>query len=151
MGETRTMWYTPVKLSAMRLPNLPQSAKGIRERATREGWEQRRVPGRGGRDGMLVEFQPPPDVQLQIDELANGEVKPAAMVITQESRSEYHGERSTPLLREVVVALDHAIQEHQLSLNIELRADAIAMVYDLCLFTREPVDTVIARVLRLIM
>ena len=67
-----------------------------------------------------------------------------------EPPSEYHGEKSTPLLREVVVALDRAIHTRQVSVDIERRADLIVMAYDLCLFTRDPVESVVDRVLRLI-
>lgn len=62
-------WHAPKDLAKLRSRDLPKSVKGIRERAQREGWESRRVRGRGGRDGMRTEYQPPADVQQQIDEI----------------------------------------------------------------------------------
>lgn len=151
MGNEDGKWYSAKELAEFGLRGFPGSQRRIHDVVKREKWATRQVRSRGGRAGLRNEYQPPPDVQRQIDGLANDGAKPATMVIAQEPPSEYHGERSTPLLREVVVALDRAIQERQLSLDIELKADAIAMVYDLCLFTREPVNTVIDRVLRLIL
>lgn len=80
-------WYTPVALKVIGLPGFPLTAKGIREKVERAGWERRLVPGRGGRDGMHNEYQPPPDVQRQIDEIVAGrsaqEAQPAPQSIVE--------------------------------------------------------------------
>jgi len=62
-------WHSIHALHLFRLKGLPRSQKGIRERAQREGWSSREVPGKGGPGGMRTEYQPPPDVQRQINEI----------------------------------------------------------------------------------
>ena len=37
--------------------------------ARREKWPSREVPSKGGKRGMRTEYQPPPDIQRQIDEI----------------------------------------------------------------------------------
>lgn len=43
-----TRWLSASEVAAMELPGLPRSAKGVLERAKREGWESRPRQGRGG-------------------------------------------------------------------------------------------------------
>lgn len=62
-------WYPVHALHLMGLKGLPRSQKGIRERAQRDGWPSREAPGKGGPGGTRVEYRPPADVQLQINEI----------------------------------------------------------------------------------
>lgn len=53
----------------MQVPGLPRSSKGVRDRVTTQRWPSRTVEGRGGPGGTKVEYQPPTDIQRQIDEI----------------------------------------------------------------------------------
>lgn len=143
MGKS---YYPVQELFLMQIPGMPKTTHGIRARAQSQQWPSRKVPGRGGPGGQRFEYQPPPEIQREIDAIEAGKegLLPRR---AGEPPFEYHGEKSTPLLREVVIALERAIKERQLSPDPEIRADAIAMAYDLCLFTRDPVEIVVARVL----
>ena len=63
------MWYSPVDLAKLQCPSLPKTAKGIHERAKKEGWPSQKVRSRGGRDGTKFVYELPPDIQRQIDEI----------------------------------------------------------------------------------
>ncbi len=63
------MWYTPAAIAKLKCPTLPLTAKGVRDRARKERWPSRKVRGRGGREGMRTEYQPPAEVLSQIIEI----------------------------------------------------------------------------------
>lgn len=52
---------------------LPGTARGCRLRAQREGWESMVIKGRGGPNGELTVYMPPPPVQAAISELSAAE------------------------------------------------------------------------------
>lgn len=56
-------WYSAAELAAMKLPGLPTTEKRLRERAQKEGWVSRQVPGKGGKSGLRTEYQPPKAVR----------------------------------------------------------------------------------------
>lgn len=52
----------------MKLPGLPGSERGIRNRVRKDGWASRQVQGSGGKDGLRTEYQPPAKVMALIKE-----------------------------------------------------------------------------------
>jgi len=48
--------YSAAELAAMKLPGLPTSERRINDRARKEGWTSRQVPGKGGKGGMRTEY-----------------------------------------------------------------------------------------------
>ena len=86
-------WYPVHALHLYRLKDLPRSQKGIRERAQRDGWPGREVPGKGGPGGTRVEYQPPPDIQSQIDVIEAQRAREGAVVDGVEAqRASAHSE-----------------------------------------------------------
>lgn len=61
-------WYTAAQLAAMKLPGLPGSEPGMRDRMKVQGWASRQVPCKGGKGGMRTEYQPPKAVLMAISE-----------------------------------------------------------------------------------
>lgn len=48
--------YSAAELAAMKLPGLPANERRMRDRATKEKWASRQVPGKGGKGGMRTEY-----------------------------------------------------------------------------------------------
>lgn len=59
-------WHSAAEIAAMKSPGLPTTEKRVRERAQRESWTSRQVPGKGGKGGLRTEYQPPKAVQSAI-------------------------------------------------------------------------------------
>lgn len=59
-------WYSAAELADMKLPLLPETKKGVLEKADREGWPRQKRAGRGGG----FEYQPPKAVMDAIREQA---------------------------------------------------------------------------------
>ncbi len=55
--------YSSAELAAMKLPGLPTSERRINDRARKENWVSRQVPGKGGKGGLRTEYQPPKSIQ----------------------------------------------------------------------------------------
>ena len=55
----KTQWYSAAQLAEMKLPGLPGSERGMIDRARKENWTSRQVPGKGGKNGLRTEYQPP--------------------------------------------------------------------------------------------
>lgn len=55
-GASIKHWYGADELAAMKLPGLPTSGRGMRERAKNEKWDARQVPGKGGKNGIKTEY-----------------------------------------------------------------------------------------------
>ena len=62
-------YYSVSQLVRLRLPGYPTSREGWYRKVESENWPAREVRGKGGPKGTRAEYQPPPDVQRQIDEL----------------------------------------------------------------------------------
>lgn len=60
--------YSSAELAAMKLPGLPASVRGIIDRARKENWPSRQVPGKGGKGGLRTEYAPPKAVLIAIAE-----------------------------------------------------------------------------------
>lgn len=60
--------YSCAELAEMKLPGLPGSERRMRDRAEKEGWESRQVPGKGGKGGLRTEYQPPAAIMALIKE-----------------------------------------------------------------------------------
>lgn len=60
--------YSSAELAAMKLPGLPGSERRMNDRANKEGWVSRQVPGKGGKGGLRTEYQPPKAVLRLIQE-----------------------------------------------------------------------------------
>lgn len=103
-------WHSIHTLHLFRLNGLPRSQKGIRERAQREGWLSREVPGKGGPGGTRIEYQAPPEVQAQIDEIEKHRARePAARYEVPASTSPAEpGRIDRDLLVEISVKLERA-------------------------------------------
>jgi putative transposase len=54
--------YSAAELAAMKLSGLPTSVRGMIDRARKDSWTSRQVPGKGGKGGMRTEYQPPEGV-----------------------------------------------------------------------------------------
>jgi len=52
-------WYSAAELAAMKLAGLPASERRMRDRAVNDHWPSRQVPGKGGKGGVRMEYQPP--------------------------------------------------------------------------------------------
>ncbi|MDP1896793.1 MAG: Mu transposase C-terminal domain-containing protein [Sulfurimicrobium sp.] len=61
-------WYSAAQLAEMKLPGLPGSERGMIDRARKENWTSRQVPGKGGKNGLRTEYQPPKAVLMLISE-----------------------------------------------------------------------------------
>jgi putative transposase len=48
--------YSSAELAAMKLPGQPGNERRMRDRARKEGWASRQVPGKGGKGGMRTEY-----------------------------------------------------------------------------------------------
>jgi len=113
-------------LSQHLVVRLPNSIRGCRDKAKRESWPSRQVNGKGGPNGILNEYLPPP-------ELAE------AISVFLESRPDFFG--SAPRVKMVEVfhdeslcveryCADHAsssqllIHENHLIKKVELNADS---------------------------
>ena len=53
----------------MNIPGLPGAEGNIHKYAKRNAWTVREVRGQGGRKGIRKEYQPPSEIQRQIDEI----------------------------------------------------------------------------------
>lgn len=53
----------------MKLPGLPASERGMRDRVKNDCWLSRQVSGSGGKNGLRTEYQPPASIIAQIKEL----------------------------------------------------------------------------------
>ena len=62
--------YSCAELAEMKLPGLPSSERGLRDRVKKEGWMSRQVEGGGGKDGVRTEYQPPSAIMDRIKEKA---------------------------------------------------------------------------------
>lgn len=94
----------------------------MRELARKESWPSREVPSKGGRGGTRVEYQPPPEVQRQIDEhiaQSHAGPSPAASELVRIQKSEddrvnkLAPERASldgVLLARIVMALEREFQ-----------------------------------------
>lgn len=59
--------FTAPELASMRLPGLPGTPQGIRQRAAAEGWAVHEAQGRGGQGGKQYRFTPPAYVLALIE------------------------------------------------------------------------------------
>ncbi len=60
--------YSCAELAAMKLVGLPATVRGMRDRVKKDGWVSRQVNGKGGKDGMRTEYQPPAPIMALIKE-----------------------------------------------------------------------------------
>ena len=67
-------WYSAAQLAQMKLAGLPGSEPGMRMRAQSENWLSRQVPGKGGKNGLRTEYQPPRAVLDEIKSRRMSEV-----------------------------------------------------------------------------
>lgn len=67
MDEIRTH-YSCAELAAMKLPGYPATERGIRDRVKKDNWLSRKVDGKGGKDGIRTEYQPPVSIMALIRE-----------------------------------------------------------------------------------
>lgn len=58
--------YSISELVNLSLELLPKTERGILKRATKEAWQFREVPAKGGKGGVKREYLPPPEVQAAI-------------------------------------------------------------------------------------
>ncbi len=60
--------YSCAELAAMKLPGFPYSTRGMRDRVKKDCWSSRQVDGKGGKDGLRTEYQPPARIMTLIRE-----------------------------------------------------------------------------------
>ena len=63
-------WYSAAELAEMKIPGFPTSERRARDRAERDEWISKQVPGKGGRTGLRTEFQPSAEVMAIIKQRA---------------------------------------------------------------------------------
>lgn len=68
--KVRKLYISAEELAELGVPGVPRSRQGVRDRARRDKWEERQVPGKGGPGGQRTEYAPPDDLlPLVIDRL----------------------------------------------------------------------------------
>ena len=58
--------YSVSELLDMSLEGLPTTARGIQQKAKREGWSFTQIPAKGGRGGVKKIYALPPDLLAQL-------------------------------------------------------------------------------------
>lgn len=153
---------------------LPASERGATQRAQREEWASRKVPGKGGKGGIKTEYQPPHDILNVIhkflkenpsffSEMKESPGKPIKYKLHPPKKplvsgsGEHvghiindHSTLDSDVLEDVLRQIECALEERKITLDPAKKANLIQLVYEYCVGTGKNVPDTIDRFLRLV-
>lgn len=133
-SKVRKLYISAEELAELGVSGIPRSRQGVRDRARRDKWEERQVPGKGGPGGQRTEYAPPDELlPLVIDRLlVKGFDKYCQTVATGEPRAsavhqfvaDYNVHSSAVDYIEGVEQISHEMVEEALSKKAKPPASA---------------------------